>query len=221
MTGWLIVCSQAHASASFEELDKRVAACNAVLSSMLEMPDSAIPRDIIKRARAVAIFPKFLKIGALVGIGYGRGVVLMRIKETPSWSRPVFFRMKGGSVGLQMGAQSADVVLLVMTGKGLEGLLEDKLTLGVDVSLASGPIGRNVSAETSLRFDAAFLSYSQSRGLFAGMALTGATMESDNEANAVYHGQGVSAQDIFFEGKGVLTEAGKTLTKTLEDASSN
>ncbi len=216
-----IICSQAYCASSFEELDERIAKCNLVLNSMLNMPDSAIPRDIIKRARAVAIFPNFVKIGMLVGVGYGNGVALMRLKDPPGWSRPVFFRMKGGSFGLQMGVQSADIVILVMSEKGLEGLLEDKVTLGVDVSLAGGPIGRDLSAETNLRFDAAFLSYSRARGLFAGMSLTGASLESDTEANLAYHGEGLSAQDIFFEGKGVMSERGKMLTKTLEDACGN
>jgi lipid-binding SYLF domain-containing protein len=211
----------AHCAPSFEELDERIATCNVVLKSMLAMPDSAIPREIITRSRAVAIFPRFLKIGALVGIGYGSGVALGRFKESAEWSNPVFFRMKGGSFGLQMGVQSTDIVLLVMTEKGFEGLLEDKVTLGVDVSLAAGPLGRDVSAETNLRLDASFLSYARSRGFFAGMSLTGATLQSDTEANSVYHGVGISAQDIFFEGKGVLSERGKTLIQTLEEACGN
>jgi len=221
LIGPVIVCSQVHGASSFEELDLRIGTCNLVLKSMLEMPDRAIPKDIIKRSRAVAIVPKFFKIGALVGVGYGSGVALMRLKQSAEWSRPVFFRMKGGSFGLQMGAQSTDIILLVMTEKGLEGLLEDKVALGVDVSVAGGPVGRNVAAETNLRFDAAFLSYSRSRGFFAGMSFTGATLESDSEANSVYHGQGISAQDIFFEGKGVLSERGRMLIRTLDEACSN
>ncbi len=214
----VLISAPAHCASSFEELDERIAACSVVLKSMLAMPDAAIPRDIIKRSRAVAIFPRFLKIGALVGIGYGNGVAVGRLTESAEWSNPVFFRMKGGSFGLQMGVQSTDIVLLVMTEKGFEGLLEDGVTLGVDVSLAGGPLGRDVSAETNLRLDAAFLSYARSRGFFAGMSLTGATLESDTQANSVYHGEGVSAQDIFFEGKGVLSERGKMLIQTLEEA---
>ncbi len=214
----VIMSSEAHCADSFEELDERIAACHVVLKSMLAMPDAAIPRDIIQRSRAVAIFPRFFKIGALVGIGFGSGVALGRFKESAEWSNPVFFRMKGGSIGLQIGVQSTDIVLLVMTEKGLEGLLEDKVTLGVDVSLAGGPVGRDLSAETNLRLDAAFLSYARSKGFFAGMSLTGATLESDSEANSVYHGDGISAQDIFFEGKGVLSERGKMLIQTLEKA---
>jgi lipid-binding SYLF domain-containing protein len=105
-----------------------------------------------------------------------------------------------------------------MNEEGVEGLLEDKYTLGADVAVAAGPVGRQASAETNVRLDSGILSYSRSKGLFAGLALKGAVLEPDNEANEVYHGKGITAQDVFYEGKGSLSDNARILIKTLEDA---
>ena len=222
---WLIAVSvfllaplPSMAEPSLETFDKRIGDCNRVMRNVLAMPDRGIPRDLLRRCRGVAVFPRVLKAGVVVGVGYGDGVVLRREESTGDWSKPAFFRIREASIGVQAGAQAVDLILLIMSDEAMEGLLEDKYALGADISVAAGPVGRDASAETNIRFDAGILSYSRSRGLFAGISLKGASLEPDKEANAIYHGQGVTVQDVFYENKGMLSDAGRTLTKTLEDA---
>lgn len=203
---------------SLEELDKRILECNAVIRDVLEMPDRGIPKDLLQRCRGLAVFPGVIKVGVVVGVSFGSGLILRRDEKTAEWSRPAFLTIRGGSFGLQLGAQSIDLILLIMSDKGLENLLEDKVTLGADVSVAAGPVGRDASAETNLRFDSGMLSYSRTRGLFAGLSLTGASLEPDARANLVYHGAGVTVQDVLYEGKGSLSDNARVLIETLEAA---
>lgn len=219
MLGALLACLCTGAQAqSLEDLNTRIASCEAVLKNVLAMPDRGIPRDLLQRCRGLAIFPGVLKVGVLLGVSYGNGVVLRRDEKTAQWSGPAFFSIRGGSFGLQMGAQSVDLILLIMSEQGIQTLLEDKITLGADIAVAAGPVGRDASAETNLRFDAGILSYSRTRGLFAGLALTGASLAPDNAANAVYHGKDVSVQDVFYEGKGALSDDAKNLMRVVEEA---
>jgi len=211
----VVSSSVAFGSASFDDLDGRLAECGMVLKNLIGMPDSAIPRDLLKKCQAIAIFPRVLKIGFFMGIRSGQGVVVRRDPENGEWSSPVFFGLKSASFGPQIGAQRVDLVLLIMTEKGVESLLEEKLVLGADISIAAGPLGREASAETNLGFDAAVLSYSRSRGFFLGMSMTGASLEPDREANRVYHGNNITAQDVFFEQKGVLSDHAKILLETI------
>jgi SH3 domain-containing YSC84-like protein 1 len=206
------------AEPTLQELDRRILTCDSLLKNILTMPDRGIPRDLLRKCRGLAIFPGVVRVGVVVGISYGRGLVLRRHEKTGEWSKPAFFRIRGGSLGAQVGAQSIDLVLLIMSEDGMRGLLEDKFTLGADIAVAAGPVGREASAETNLRFDSGILSYSRSKGLFAGLALTGAVLEPDTEANTVYYGKDVSVQDVFYEGLGALTDNGRILVKTLEDA---
>ncbi|MBI5248509.1 MAG: lipid-binding SYLF domain-containing protein [Desulfomonile tiedjei] len=205
-------------AATFEELDNRISACNLVLKNVLGMPDSGIPKDLLQRCRGLAIFPGVIRVGLFVGASYGNGVVLRRDEKTAEWSRPAFFGIKGGSLGLQVGAQSTDLILLLMSEQSVERLLEERFILGADVSVAAGPVGREASAETNVGFESGILSYSRSRGLFAGLALNGASLEPDAAANGVYHGTDISVQDVFYEGKGALSDNARLLVKTLEDA---
>ncbi len=205
------------AAISFQELDSRILDSDLVLKSALEMPDRGIPKDLLQRCRGLAIFPAVVKVGLVLSVSYGSGIILRRDEKTGQWSSPAFFNIRGGSVGVQAGAQATDLVLLVMNEEGVEGLLEDKYTLGADISVAAGPVGRQASAETSVRLDSGILSYSRSKGLFAGLALKGAALEPDNEANEIYHGKGITVQDVFYEGKGSLSDNARILIKTLED----
>lgn len=145
------------ATGSFQELDGQVLHCDAVLNNVLNMPDSTIPKDLLQRCRGLAIFPGVLKIGLVFGVSSGSGVILRRDERTGQWSRPAFFRIRGGSFGAQVGVHSVDLILLIMSDIGLEALLEDKFTLGADATVAAGPIGRDASAETNLRFDSGIL----------------------------------------------------------------
>ncbi len=192
--------------------------CDSVLQNVMAMPDKGIPRDLLQRCRGLAIFPGFVKMGVVVGVAYGNGIVLHRNEKTGKWSKPAFFKIRGGSVGLQAGAQSTDLILLIMSEDGVRYLLEDQFTLGADVSVAAGPLGREASAGTDMRFRSGILWYSRSKGIFAGLSLKGASLQPDTEANEVYHGAGVTVQDVFYEDKGALSDNARALIKTLEEA---
>jgi SH3 domain-containing YSC84-like protein 1 len=216
-----ILCGLAGSSfaLSFEDADNQVALCDSVLRNVMAMPDKGIPRDLLHRCRGLAIFPGFVKLGVVVGVSYGNGIVLHRDEKTGKWSKPAFFRIRGGSVGLQAGAQSTDLILLIMSEDGVRGLLEDHFSLGADVSVSAGPIGREASAETDMSFHYGILSYSRSKGIFAGVSLKGASLQPDADANDAYHGKGITVQDVFYEDKGALSDKARALIKTLDGAS--
>jgi lipid-binding SYLF domain-containing protein len=163
-----------------------------VFTEIMAAPDKAVPKDLLDKAEAVAVFPNVIKAGFIIGGRGGSGVISRRIKG--GWSAPAFFNLGGGSVGLQIGASSTDFVLLFMNEEALKGLLEDKFEVGGEGSIAAGPVGRAASASTNLTLDAGILSYSRSKGLFAGLELKGIVINPDNDDNeAVY---GMKARDI-------------------------
>ncbi|MBA3805690.1 MAG: lipid-binding SYLF domain-containing protein [Acidobacteria bacterium] len=163
-----------------------------VFNEIMSAPDNSIPRDLLSKAEAVAVFPDVIKAGFIVGGRGGRGVISRRVKG--GWSAPAFFNLGGGSIGLQIGASSTDFVFLFMTQESLRGLLEDKFEIGGEGSVAAGPVGRSASASTNATLDAGILSYSRSKGLFAGLELKGTVINPDNDDNeAVY---GLKARDI-------------------------
>jgi len=142
-----------------------------VFSEIMNTPDKGIPKELLESAKCVAVFPSVLKAGFIVGGRGGRGVASCRTGN--GWSAPAYFNLGGGSVGLQIGAQSTDFVLLFMNNNGLNSLLSDQFTLGGDASVAAGPVGRQAGADTDLKLNAQILSYSRSKGLFAGLELKG------------------------------------------------
>jgi lipid-binding SYLF domain-containing protein len=159
---------------------------------IMNVPDKAIPRELLAKAEAVAVFPNVIKAGFIIGGRGGSGVISRRLPY--GWSAPAFFKLGGGSIGLQIGASSTDFVLLFMNEAALKGLLEDKFEIGGEGSVAAGPIGRAISASTNATLDAGILSYSRSKGLFAGLELKGVVINPDNDNNeAVY---GMKARDI-------------------------
>jgi SH3 domain-containing YSC84-like protein 1 len=163
-----------------------------VFTEIMAAPDKAIPKDLLDNAEAVAVFPNVIKAGFIVGGRGGSGVISRRVRG--GWSAPAFFKLGGGSIGLQIGASSTDFVLLFMNEEALKGLLEDKLEIGGEGSVAAGPVGRSASASTNVTLDAGILSYSRSKGLFAGLELKGVVIDPDNDDNdAVY---GMKARDI-------------------------
>ena len=214
----VLFCPHAYCADTFEDLDQRILKCKVVLQNVLTMPDRGIPRDLLRRGRGLAVFPGVIEVSVVLGMSYGNGVVVRRDENTGMWSKPAFFRIRGGSLGAQVGAQSVDLILLMMSEEGVQGLLEDRFTLGADIAVAAGPVGRDASAETNLRFQAGILSYSRSRGLFAGIAVTGASLQPDTPANDVYHGKGITVQDVFYEDMGSLSDNGRILIETLNEA---
>ena len=169
-----------------------------VFREIMRAPDKSVPRDILDDAECVAVFPQVLKAGFVFGARGGRGVASCRTRS--GWSAPAFFNLKGGSVGLQIGAQSTDFILLFMNESGLNKLMGDKFEVGGDASVAAGPVGRQAGASTNVRMDAQILSYSRSKGLFAGLELKGVVITSDDDdMNAVY-GEGAKSKTVLQEG---------------------
>jgi lipid-binding SYLF domain-containing protein len=165
-----------------------------VLNEIMGTPEKGIPRDLLERAECVLVFPDVIKGGFIVGGQGGRGVASCR---TPSgWSAPAYFEIKGGSVGLQIGGQSTDFVLLIMNESGMKSLLSDKFELGGEASVAAGPVGRTASASTDAKLDAQILSYSRSKGLFGGVSLKGSAISPDKSDMEGTYGKGVKADTI-------------------------
>ena len=156
-------------------------------TEIMNVKDKAIPKELLDTAEAIAVFPDVLKAAFLVGGRGGQGVISRRVKG--GWSAPAFFNLGGMSFGPQIGAQKTDYILLIMNESGLDGLLKDKFELGGEAGIAAGPIGREASASTNPRLDAGILSYSRSKGVFAGAALKGAMITPDNDLNEAVYGK--------------------------------
>lgn len=157
-----------------------------VFNEIMGIKEKGIPRNLLDKAEAIAVFPGVVKAAFILGGQGGQGVISRRIKG--GWSAPTFFNLGGGSFGAQIGAQKTDYVLLIMNEAGLNGLLKDKFEIGGEVSVAAGPVGRTAAASTNVRLDAGILSYSRSKGLFAGIALKGGTISPDNDLNEAIYG---------------------------------
>jgi lipid-binding SYLF domain-containing protein len=168
------------------EAAKQAEKAARVFEQIMATRERSIPRDLLNRAEAVAVFPGVLKAGFIVGGRGGRGVISRRVPD--GWSAPAFFNLAGGSVGLQIGASSTDYVLLFMNDEAVESLLGDKFEIGGEGSAAAGPLGRSASASTDAKLTAQILSYSRSRGAFAGLELKGVVINPDNEDNLQIYG---------------------------------
>jgi lipid-binding SYLF domain-containing protein len=167
--------------------EAKVQASTAVVREIMDIPESAIPPGLLHMAQGIAIFPDLLKAGFIFGGRYGVGVLLVRNPDQ-SWGNPVFFRLVGGSFGWQIGAQSSDVILVLKSIRSLDAIYGGKFTLGGDASIAAGPVGRQAEADTDILLRAEILSYSRSRGLFAGLSLEGAAIMTDYGATAAFYG---------------------------------
>ena len=179
----------------------RLTECGEVMKEILNVPDD-IPQDLLDKAECVVIFPSVKKLAFGVGGSYGRGAMTCRSGKdyTGSWGAPAMYALEGGSFGLQLGGEATDFVLLVMNNKGAKSVLGSKVKLGADASAAGGPKGRTASAETDIVMKAEILSYSRTRGLFAGVSLAGSTLRSDGGANKNLYGKELSAAQIILEG---------------------
>jgi len=187
------------------------------LNEIMQISDKSIPRDLLDRAKAVAVFPSVLKAAFIVGGHGGKGVISRRLPS--GWGAPAFFKISGGSLGFQIGASSSDVVMLFMTEDSLKNLLEDKFEIGGEAAAAAGPIGRTAKATTDAQLQAAILSYSRSKGLFAGLSLTGAVISADNDANqAVYS---LDAKDLLTGANKVALADIPPATKNFQEALTN
>jgi SH3 domain-containing YSC84-like protein 1 len=186
------------ASSVFAELSKdevqRLSEASTIVTELRGTPEKGIPEDLWHKAQCALVIPSMKKAAFIVGGEYGSGV--MSCRAGADWSAPVFMQLAKGSWGLQIGAQQVDLVLLVMNRRGLDKLLQDKVSLGADASVAAGPVGRTASAATDAQMSAEMLSYSRSQGAFAGIDLSGGVLRPDKEADARAYGAGVSARDV-------------------------
>jgi SH3 domain-containing YSC84-like protein 1 len=183
MSGWAGAVSPALAQSP---LDDSVNAATQVLREIMAVPLKCIPESLLHEAQGIAIVPGMVKGGFIVGVSHGKGVLVTR-DEAGLWRAPVFISVAGGSVGAQAGVQATDLVLVFKTRHSVEGLLKGKVRIGADLAVAAGPVGRETSAGTDGQLKAEILSYSRSRGLFAGLAIDGVTMHVDYRANAEYY----------------------------------
>ena len=167
-----------------------------VLREVMEAPDSAIPKDLLQNAHAIAVVPDVIKAGFVVGGRHGVGLVAVKTRDG-TWSNPSFVSLTGGSIGFQAGVSSTDVILVFRTQRGVDSIVHGKFTLGADASAAAGPVGRSAQAATDAQLKAEIYSYSRARGLFAGASLDGSALTIDNDANQTVYGQGVTARRVF------------------------
>jgi lipid-binding SYLF domain-containing protein len=181
---------------------KRIAIAGTVLEEIMAAGDKAVPRSIMEKAEGIAVFPSLIKGGIVVGGQRGRGILSVRDKKTGGWSSPGFLTITGGSIGAQFGAQAIDLVLVINNQRGLEQLVKNQFKVGADAAVAAGPVGRDASASTDIQMRAQILSYSRSRGLFAGVTLNGSTIRQDRDANERFYGTAYRTAQIVFEGLG-------------------
>jgi lipid-binding SYLF domain-containing protein len=183
-----------------EETDEaqRVSAATAVFREIMSAEDKAIPQAILGKAEGIAVFPSTFKAGFVVGGMRGRGILSAR-GESGTWSAPAFLTLTGGSVGLQIGGQATDLVLVIIDRRGLENLVRNQFKIGADASVAAGPVGRDAQAATDLQLRAQILSYSRARGVFAGISITGTTIRQDVDANNRFYGRRLETRQIVFE----------------------
>jgi lipid-binding SYLF domain-containing protein len=170
----------------------RVQAAADVLNEIQAAPDSGIPQEVLSRAQCVAVVPSMLKGGFIVGAKYGRGLASCRTPK--GWSTPAFFMVEGGSFGFQIGGQAVDLVMLIMNDEGMRHLLADKFEIGADASVAAGPVGRHAEGNTDWTMRAQVLTYSRTRGVFAGVTLNGAVLKQDKDSTREFYGHMMSSK---------------------------
>jgi SH3 domain-containing YSC84-like protein 1 len=222
LAGFLFVPA-ASAKAKKDEEQKendRIQNSATVLKEILDAPDN-IPQDLLDKARCVIVFPSVLKAAFIVGGSYGRGVMVCRTHKeyVGPWGAPVMMALEGGSFGLQIGGQATDFVILVMSSRGADSVLHSKVKLGADASVAAGPKGRDAEAATDATLRAEMLSYSRSRGVFAGISLEGSTLRPDNDANKRLYGKNINPEDILEESRLAAPESAHALISVLQKTS--
>ena len=197
---------------------KRLQKSQVVFNEIMKTPDKGIPEDLLDKCECIGIVPDLKKGGLGIGGKYGRGVMMCR-KQDRSWTAPSFISIEGGSVGFQIGFSSIDVVMLIMNRKGVETLLGDKFTIGADATAAAGPVGRHTAAQTDAKLDAEILTYSRAKGLFAGVALDGATLRQDKDDIKDFYGAEIDARKILLDGTVPMPSEAQPLATTLSSKS--
>ena len=195
------------AQESAKDENKRIADALTVLEEIMAAADKSVPRSVMEKAEGIAVFPSLIKGGLGIGGQRGRGVISVRDKKSGGWSSPAFLTITGGSVGAQIGVEAIDLILVINNQRGLEQLIKNQFKVGADAAVAAGPVGREASASTDIQMRAQILSYSRTRGLFAGVTLNGSTIRQDRDANERFYGTAYRTSQIVFEGAGGSPEA--------------
>jgi len=212
----VLLAAQVAVASDREDDVSRTRKAALVFKQIMDTPDRGIPHDLLESAKCIAIIPGDVKFALLFGGSYGRGVASCRTAH--GWSAPMFVAIEGGSVGYQIGGSSTDLIMLFMNDHALHSLLSDKFKLGADVSVAAGPVGRKAAASTDLKLNAEILSYSRSKGLFAGVSLDGAVVQADKSGNEALYGDNVDRDDIL-DGKVPVPQSAMGLIQELRDYS--
>jgi lipid-binding SYLF domain-containing protein len=196
---------------------KRLENSGVVMQEIMNTPEN-IPQEVLEKAECVIVFPSVLKAAFIVGGSYGRGAMVCRTgKEFKGpWGAPAMYALEGGSVGFQIGGQATDLVVLIMNERGASSILSSKVKLGADASVAAGPVGRDASANTDAYLRSEVLSYSRSRGLFAGISLEGSTLRPDDDATAAVYGRKLTARQIVISGEAKIPASGRQLVAVLQ-----
>jgi lipid-binding SYLF domain-containing protein len=211
----LLAATAIYAATNKEQ--KRLQNAGVVMQEIMNTPEN-IPQEIMEKAECVIVFPNLIKGAFIVGVSYGRGAMVCRSGSDfrGPWGAPAMYALEGGSVGFQIGGQATDLVLLVMNHRGVNSILESKVKLGADASVAAGPVGRDASATTDAYMRAEILSYSRSRGLFAGISLEGSSLRPDNDATQDVYGRKLTAREIVIGGKVRTPISGRQLVAVLQ-----
>jgi SH3 domain-containing YSC84-like protein 1 len=197
-----------------ETARERLTDATEILNEVMATPEKGIPQDLLEKAHCIVIVPGMKQAAFVVGGKYGRGFAVCRKESRAGWGAPSAVRVEGGSFGFQIGASSTDAVMLIMNERGMRSLLEDKFTLGAQASVAAGPVGRTTTAQTDAQLSADILSWSRSKGLFAGIALEGATLRNDTDENKDLYGKPLKNKDILLTNTHV-PDAANTLVSAL------
>jgi len=213
----VLVVSQVAVASDRDDDVARTQKAAQVFKEIMNTPDQGIPHDLLDKAKCIAIIPGDKKFAFIFGGSYGRGVATCRTEH--GWSAPMFIAIDGGSVGYQIGGSSTDLVMLFMNDRALHSLLSDKFKLGADASVAAGPVGREATADTDLKLNAEILSYSRSKGVFAGVSLSGAVVQADKSGDQALYGDNVDSHEIL-DGSIHLPASAKLLIHELSEYSS-
>jgi lipid-binding SYLF domain-containing protein len=216
----LVVCLGLVATAPLfaaNKEQKRLRNAGVVMQEIMNTPEN-IPQGVMEKAECVIVFPSVLKAAFVIGASYGRGAMVCRTGQDfrGPWGAPAMYALEGGSIGFQIGGQATDLVLLIMNDRGASSILDSKVELGVDASIAAGPVGRDAAANTDAYMRAEVLSYSRSRGLFAGISLEGSSLRPDDDATADVYGHKFTARQIVLGGEARVPASGRLLVSVLE-----
>src|SRR6202795_5035193 len=206
------LCSSALLVRAADTPQERMTDATHVFSEIMAAPDKGIPQDLLEKAHCIVIVPDLKTAAFVIGAKYGKGYLSCRNNRAPGWPAPATVRIEGGSVGFQIGGSSTDLIMLVMNARGADKLLSSKFTLGAEGSVAAGPVGRTATAQTDAQMHADILSWSRSQGLFAGIALEGATLRQDLDDNANIYGKRLTNREIVTDGRHVPASAAKLIT---------